>query len=178
MNCGHCGTPLQEHAQVCSVCGTPVPVGEKEAVAEYREPEKFGMGFLGALVGAVIGGASIVLFSQMGVIAALSGVLLAFCTLKGYELLAKAMSKKGMIACIVLMIVSVLVADWVDWALLVGKTLPEYGLSFGDCMILIPAMVIDGTIAMSEYLKNLGMLYLFVAMGAFGTIRSAMGSKK
>ncbi len=174
MNCGHCGTPLSEDVKFCTVCGTPVPVAEREAMVELPQPERVGMGFLGALLGAILGGASIVLFSQMGVIAALSGVLLAIFTLKGYELLGKQLSKKGILICILLMVVVVLIADWVDWALLAMKSLPEYGLTFGDCMILIPAMLMDGSLSMSEYLRNLGMLYLFVAMGAWGTLRKAM----
>ncbi len=178
MNCGHCGTPLPENAAVCSVCGTPVPVGEREAVAELPQPERVGLGLLGALLGAILGGASIVLLSQLGYVAALSGVLMAFCTLKGYELLGKKLSKKGIILSIVLMLVAVLVADWVDWALLAMESLPEYDLTFGECMVLIPAMLADGSIPMSEYLKNLGMVYLFVALGAFGTIRNALSGKK
>ncbi len=178
MNCGHCGTPLPENAPACSVCGTPVPVAEREAFAEIPQPERVGMGVLGALIGAILGGASIVLFSQIGVIAALSGVLLAFCTLKGYELLAKSLSKKGIIISILLMTVAVLVADWFDWALVLMRDLDGYGLTFGDCMVLVPALVADGSITMGQYLGNLGMLYLFVAMGAWGTVRNAIGRKK
>ncbi len=178
MNCGHCGTPLPEGAVSCTVCGTPVPVGEREEYVELKQPERVGLGVLGALVGAILGGASIVLFNLMGIIAALSGVLIAFFTLKGYELMAKKLSKKGIIICVVLMILSVLVADWVVWALAMMETFPEYGLTFMDCMQYVPQMLMDGSIAMSDYLGNLGMLYLFVTMGAFGTVKNAIGRKK
>ena len=57
--------------------------------AELKAPENVPMGLLGALVGAALGGASIILLSQLGYIASISGVILAFCTLKGYQLLGK-----------------------------------------------------------------------------------------
>ena len=62
---------------------------DQVAAGEVRAPENVPMGMIGALLGAVLGGASIILFSQLGYIASISGVILAFCTLKGYELLGK-----------------------------------------------------------------------------------------
>ena len=40
-------------------------------------------------------------------------------------------------------------------------------------MKLIPEFMKDGTIIMGEYLKNLGMIYLFVIMGGFYTLKNA-----
>lgn len=44
---------------------------------------------MGALLGSLVGVVSIIIFSQLGYVAALSGVIMAVCTLKGYEMLAE-----------------------------------------------------------------------------------------
>ena len=56
---------------------------------EVKPAENFVMGLIGALGGALLGGASIILIGQIGYISAISGIILAFCTLKGYALLGK-----------------------------------------------------------------------------------------
>ena len=140
---------------------------------EMKAPEKFAFGLIGALVGAALGGASIIGLSQLGYIASISGLILAFCTLKGYELLAKGLSTKGIILCAILMLVTPFVADLLDWGIFIYQELGSYGFTFAECLKLIPEFLKDGTIEMGEYLKNLGMIYLFVIMGGFYTLKNA-----
>lgn len=141
---------------------------------EVKAPERVGLGILGALIGALLGGASIILLSQLGYIASISGVILAVCTLKGYELLAKGLSTKGIIICTVLMLVTPFAADWLDWGIVVYQAFSEYGVTFLECLQILPELFADGTIEMGEYLKNLGMIYLFVIMGGFYTVKKAI----
>ena len=148
-------------------------VVETAASPEIKAPENFVLGMIGALIGAVLGGASIIGLSQLGYIASISGLILAFCTLKGYELLAKGISTKGVILCAVLMLLTPFVADFLDWGIFAYKELGDYGFTFVECLQLIPEFLKDGTITMGEYLKNLGMIYLFVIMGGFYTLKNA-----
>ena len=48
-----------------------------------EKKENLALGILGAVIGSLIGGAAIVLIGQLGMISAISGVVLAFCALKG-----------------------------------------------------------------------------------------------
>lgn len=148
-----------------------------ENPAEIAAPENMLLGIIGALVGAIIGGLSIVLLSQMGYVASISGVVLAFCTLKGYELLGKALSKKGIVICIILMVLTPFIADWICWALVVMEAWAEYGVTFTEAFVTVPLLLQDGTIALADYLKDLGMLYLFVVLGGFYTVRNALKSE-
>lgn len=143
------------------------------ASPEIPAKENMALGIIGALVGALLGGASIILLSQLGYIASISGFILAFCTLNGYKLLAKGLSTKGVIVCTVLMLITPFVADWLDWAVLVYRSWAEYGVTFMECLQILPELFADGTITMGEYLKNLGMIYLFVIMGGFYTLKAA-----
>ena len=144
------------------------------APAEVKAPENVLLGLIGALVGAVLGGASIILLSQLGYIASISGFILAICTLKGYELLGKRLSKKGIVLCVILMIVTPFVADWIDWAIFLMKDYPEYGLTLVDSCIMFGELMAEGYVDMFEYVKNLGMIYLFVILGAFGTLKNVL----
>ena len=144
------------------------------APAEVKAPENVLLGLIGALVGAVLGGASIILLSQLGYIASISGFILAICTLKGYELLGKRLSKKGIVLCVILMIVAPFVADWIDWAIFLMKDYPEYGLTLVDSCIMLGELMAEGYVDMFEYVKNLGMIYLFVILGAFGTLKNVL----
>ncbi len=145
--------------------------------AELQPRENVLLGFVGALIGAVLGAASIIGFSQLGYIASLSGFILAFCTLKGYKLLGKSMSTKGIVICVLLMLVTPFAADWLDWGILVYRSWAEYGVTFTECLQILPELFADGTITMGEYLKNLGMIYLFVIMGGFYTLKDAFKKK-
>lgn len=149
-----------------------------ENPAEVKAPENVALGIVGALIGAAIGAACIILLSQLGYIASLSGVVLAFCTLKGYELLGKGISTKGIVICIVLMVITPFVADWIDWAIVVMQYYEGSAITFAEALLIVPLLMEDGSIAMSDYLTNLGMIYLFVALGAFYTVKSAFKKKK
>ena len=147
------------------------------ASPEVKPSENFFMGLIGALLGAVLGGASIILFGQMGYIAALSGLILAFCTIKGYQLLAGGMSTKGLIICAVLMLITPFVADWIDWGILILQSFPEYDLTIIDTVLAFPEFLKEDPELLGDYLKNLGMLYLFVVLGGFVTLKNAFKGK-
>ena len=152
-------------------------VAEMPGSPEVKAPENMVLGILGAIVGALIGGASIIGLSQLGYIASISGLILAFCTLKGYQLLGKGLSKKGIVLCVILMLITPFVADWIDWSIYLMKDFPEYGLNLVQSCVLFGEMMAEGFVDMFEYVKNLGMIYLFVLLGAFGTLKNTIKGK-
>ena len=66
--CQKCGNPVAPNSDICESCGAVVEnvQVEQAAPAELAKPENVGAGILGALIGAIIGGASIVLLSCVG----------------------------------------------------------------------------------------------------------------
>lgn len=143
----------------------PYPLAATAAVPEKRE--NVFTGIVGAVIGAAIGGASIILLSQLGVVAAISGLILAVCTMKGYELLGGKLGTAGIVISIVLMVLTPYFADRIDWAILAMNSL---GYDFGYAYQIIPDLVDWGYIEVESYLLNLGLIYLFVIMGAVGTV--------
>lgn len=178
MNCEKCGNPLSG-ASFCEHCGHPVqPQAEPQQQAPVQKPENFIAGIVGALIGAAIGGGSIILLSQIGYVASISGLILAICTLKGYELLGGKLSAKGIIVSLVLMLAMPYIADRIDWAIVLLQSFPDEGITFGQAFGMVPSLIEDGLIEEGEYIKNLVMIYIFVAIGAFSTVFNLLKNKK
>lgn len=146
---------------------------QQVAPVQETKPENILTGIVGALIGAAIGAGVIILLGQLGYVASLSGLILAVCTLKGYELLGHRLSTKGAIICVILIVVTPYFADRLDWALRFQKEMEAEGMSaslgfYFDC---IPDLVAMDSEFRAEYIKSLVMIYLFAALGAFGTLR-------
>ena len=127
-------------------------------------------GIAGALIGGIIGGAAIVLVGQLELISAISGVILAFCTLKGYELLGKKLSKRGILVCILIMLAVPYLADRVSWALEIVR---EFEWMFGDAFLYVHDVVKEFGVE-SDYWKDLLFVYAFTALGAYTIIKQTL----
>ncbi len=184
MNCEKCGQPLSGTA-FCENCGhtnpqvpyAPQPVAPQTPVAK---PENVVTGTVGALIGSAIGAAAIILLGQLGYIASISGLILAICALKGYELLGGKLSTKGIIISLILIAVVPYLADRLSLAISLSSELESMGiaLSLGESWQIIPELLEEDASLKSEYTGNLVKLYLFVALGAGSTIFSAFKNKK
>lgn len=205
MFCPKCGNTVNQNDFMCEHCGqilknpenaeavtsapqnfeqNPLPTEQSYMPPVYQQPEipmkreNVFTGIIGALIGAAIGGGSIILLGQLNIVAAISGLILAVCTLKGYELLGGKLSTAGVVICTVLMLVMPYFADRMDWAIVLMNEFPEFNLSLGDAFGLIPVLLEEGAIESSTYLANLGMLYAFVLLGGFSTVYSSFKKKK
>ena len=152
------------------------PVSESVAAAVAEKPENVATGVVGAVIGAVLGGASIILLSQIGYVAAISGFILAVCTLKGYELLGGRLSKKGILISCVLMAITPYIADRLDWAIIIAQTFADEGVTLGMAFAAVHDVIAESDL-LGDYFTSLGMVYLFVVMGAFGTLKGLFKKK-
>lgn len=181
MNCEKCGTALSGTA-FCENCGhtNPQPTTAAQTTPAPTQPagkpENVIAGTVGAIIGSAIGAAAIILLSQLGYVAAISGLVLAICTLKGYELLGGKLSTKGIIISLVLVAVVPYLADRLDWAIVIINDVP--GVSLGEAFQAVPALVEEEFIASEDYIGTLVKLYIFVALGAASTIFAAFKGKK
>ena len=124
-----------------------------------------------------MGGGAIILLSQLGYVASISGLILAVCTLKGFELLGGRLNLRGILICVALILVTPYIADRLDWAIVIADAYAEDGVTFGEAFAAVPMLIEEGAIEMSEYLKNLLMIYGFAALGAFSTLRGLFKKK-
>lgn len=166
MICSKCGNEVPERTARCDQCGFPIKVREKR--------ENVVAGIVGAFIGALIGAGCIILISQLGYIASVSGLILAGCTLKGYELLGGKLGGKGILISILLMAATPYLADRIDWAILIMQEWAEYGITFAEAFAVFPELLKDGTVEMGGYVQNLLMIYGFTLLGAFAAVRNAL----
>ena len=131
--------------------------GQNERV-RAEIPENIGRGILGAFIGGVIGAAVIVLIGQLGYVAAISGVVLGYCTIGGYRRGAGKLSALGIAVSVVVMLAAVYLGNRVDIAI---SATQELDLSFGQAFAWMHELVDT-----DSYTANLISLYLFSAIGA------------
>lgn len=136
-------------------------------------------GIVGALIGSVIGILCILFFSQLGRIAAISGVVMAVCTLKGYEMLGGKLTKKGMVISILLMLIMTYIGDRIDWAILIVREVgADWDIDFVTAFQIIPDFLAEGVLDTGSYWGNLALLYIFSVLGAFPTVKAVLSNQK
>ena len=186
MFCEKCGKPLSGTA-FCENCGhtnpqpaVAQPIPPVATAAEPAAPvkrENVVTGIVGAIIGAALGAGSIILLNMLGYVASISGLILAICTLKGYELLGGKLSIKGVIVSLVLFLVTPYIADRLSIAIMLTQELGDYGITFGQAFQMIPELLEMDSALKDEYIGNLVKLYLFVALGGGITIFGAFKKK-
>lgn len=178
MNCTKCGQEISNMATACEHCGAQV--NEVLPTGELRKPDNVLFGIFGALIGALIGGLCIVLLGQAGYVASFSGIVLALCTLKGYELLGGRLSKVGIAVSAVLILVIPFCAYLVTSGMIimdeVKEILPNLTLPQG-IQLMFEMMQID-TEMRSDVVKEVLQLYLYTGLGVVAYLMSKKKTKK
>ena len=157
MKCTTCGFEIEENIEICPNCGrvqrkVPQPTEEK-ALA----------GFLGALLGMILGSAAFIGLSAMGVYTPIGGLVLALFVLGGYRLFGKKVGAFGGVLSALILVVVPAAVDWVDWALLWMRQANGYDLL--AAIKHVPNLIMDASISLNDYLINLGCVYGFVLGG-------------
>lgn len=138
---------------------------------ETKKRENVIAGVVGAFLGSLLGAAVIILVGQLGYVASICGLVMAVCTLKGYEKLGGILSRKGAVIAFLLTVGMTYVAHRADWALSIAR---EVEVNVFLAFRSIPALLAGDYLDTGAYWGNLAMLYLFVLLGAVPTLVSAL----
>ena len=127
--------------------------------------------FLGALKNTVV----IVIVGQLGYVAAVSGLVMVICTLKGYEMLGKKLGTPGIIISCVLMLLMIFLAYQADWSITAAQF---YETDFFTAFRAMMDLIKEGYVDSGDYFGGLAQVYLFAVIGAVPTIIAmAKGAK-
>lgn len=137
----------------------------------FQASENVFLGFIGAILGSLIGVAAIVFVGQLGYISYISGLVMGVCVVKGYELLAKRFSTKGAIISIIVSLVMTFFANQLDWSVSFQR---YYGLSIFDTLPYIHEFLAEGYIDSYTYYFNLAFVFIFNVIAAAVTINSLL----
>lgn len=181
--CQTCGVSTQTvgfmletaRLHLCANCAAKAK-SENEVKAQKRQQKNVNIigGIIGALIGSLIGVVCIVLLGMLGYVAALSGIVMAFCTLKGFDKLGGKLTVVGIIISCVIMIGMTYFGNRLDWAIEISKAMKEYydyEVGIFESFQAVPTLIaeLDG---MGDYIASFLQQLLFVAVGAVPTIIS------
>lgn len=105
---------------------------------EREKRENIVAGVVGAFLGSLIGVACVVIIGQLGYVASISGLIMAVCALKGYELLGGTLSRKGAAISMVLILAMTYFAHQLSWAIALAEAM-EGELGIWESFRAIPS---------------------------------------
>lgn len=144
--------------------------GSYAGVSLEVKEENVILGTIGALIGALAGAALIMLLAKVGYVASICGVVMAYLSLFLYTKFAGKLSKKGIVICVVIMLVTVFVTEWLATSYAVYEEWKTYGISFGEIFKNFFSLLKEAD-ATGAFAKDLLMLYGFTALGAVPQIK-------
>ena len=190
---------LETHhfVQVCAYSGQEGPVGlyqlgdsiflineesyqllksnlQIEVDSYQNQKENVLLGAAGALLGALIGGAVALFIARLGYVAMAAGIVLGICTIKGYEILGRKLSRKGILISAVLMVITVFLVNQIDLAM---EVVAQLGIEFAYAFRVVNELIFSGDFP-DNYFYNLAMLAVFTLVGAGVYVSSVWSSHK
>lgn len=183
--CQECGT--KENVDFYNVSGVPTISCQDcfkqstDAIianehAQEEKSENFVAGLVGGFIGALIGVVAIIIFGQLGFVSALSGLIMAVCSLKGYEMLGGKLTNRGIIGTGIIMIILVYVGTRIDWSISFASMFED--LDIITTFRMFPELIDEGFIDGAVYYWDLALVYIFTALGAIPTIINMKKSKE
>ena len=173
------GTYMSVAGTVVCLCDNCVNTYTAKAAeikdAENQKRENIVGGIVGAFLGSVLGAICIILISRLGYVAAISGLVMGVCALKGYDMLGGKLTKRGVIISCVMMAVMVFLANYIDWGIIIAQA---YSISVFDGISLVAPALAEQVIGTGDYIFNLVLLYLFTALGAVPSIRNNLKERE
>lgn len=140
--CGNCGdsvSPLSKYKingnyhYLCDACAKEV---ESSLVSNQQQVQSkkgnFVSGLVGAFLGSLLGAALWILIYKLGYIAGIAGAATIFCAFKGYELFAKHLDKRGVIASLIMTVVILFFANRIAWTWEAYSQLKDLDVTFFD----------------------------------------------
>lgn len=152
---------------------------------ETPQNENVIAGIVGALLFSLVGGIAWFLLYQVGIIAAVSGLIGVILAIKGYSLFAKKESIKGIIIASVIALLVIGLA----WYICLGKDIYDvyqewfkekeidYTLTFSESLKAVPLFLEDPEVGPECY-KDLAFGLIFALIGSIGTVITSVKKVK
>ena len=152
--------------ELCGHCETQVSNQVSHQVIEHQEKKvNYLHGAVGALLGSLVGVVLWVLIYQAGYIAAIAGLVMAVCAIKGFEKFGGKIDKLGIVLTMVITVIMLFVAHALCLSIEIYKVFGEMvEISIFDAIQAMPAFLGESDVA-SAFFGELviGYLMLFAA---------------
>lgn len=129
------------------------------------------LGIFGAVIGALLGSVLWIVLGQVGFIAGIAGYAIVFCSIKGYKLLGRHVSKKGIVICVIFSMLMILAAEYVSTGIVIYQAFKQdYYITVMDAMKSVPEFLKESDVR-NELLKNLAVGYGLAIWASFSFVR-------
>jgi hypothetical protein len=130
-------------------------------------------GIVGGFIGALLGSVLWIIIYQMNYIAAIAGLAIAVCCIKGYQMLGGKLNLLGVIITSIITILMVYLANHFSLAIdIYSEFKMDYYITFFDALKAVPDFLEEPSIR-EAFMKDLLIGYLLTAIGSFSYIKKA-----
>lgn len=159
-------------SHMCHECITNI---EDKIFTEFKKPNNYLMGGLGALLGGIIGSVVWIIIGLVGFYASIAGYLIAFCSNFGYQIFGGKKTKTTAAILGLSILLSMIFAQYMGVMIDIVKSYDN--VTILNAISLTPQLLQD-----SEFLYSLipgmGLGLLFAALGSRKTIKELYETKK
>ncbi len=136
----------------------------------------YGLGILGGLIGALIGGALWVLIGRLGYIAGIAGFVIIYLSAMGFKKGAKVLTRGGAVIAVIISVVMIFVANYVLYAWMMVEAF-EGRYTIGEIMAKLFPMLEEYELT-GSFVKDVVIGYALSLVAAFSTLKALLGKKK
>lgn len=126
-------------------------------------PVHFSRGLVGLFGGSIIGMIIWILIYQLGYVAGISGLLMAYLCIKGYEKFAGRLDKKGLFLSIIISVVMLAIAELICFNLEIANA---FHLSFTEALEVLPEMLDESSVQEAIF-QDLAFGYIFMLVASY-----------
>ena len=153
------------------------PMSTDKMAAEMEKQENVLLGILGAIGGALIGVVVMLLFYSLDMVSTYTGMIMAICAVKGYIILSKRVSVKGVVISAIVVLAMVYVGTRMCFALELTNIYKGYNIF--EAFVEVDEKIARGGADWSEAFQTmLGQQYLYSGLGVVIMVLANVFGKK
>jgi len=158
----------------CDNCKSQIKNGIAESQESIKQLKSNVItGTIGAFLGSLIGVGLWIVVGLAGYIAAICGLVLAICTIKGYQLFGGKLDKKGIFITIIITVFMVFVSQYLSLTLDIYNELNKHSnITIFKALEMVPKFLVMSKVG-SDFYYNLGLGYIFTIMGSFSQFKNS-----
>lgn len=161
------------HHYFCNSCAGEVNAALQQNQQQIRiQKSHLIPGLVGAFLGSLIGAALWVAIYKLGYIAGIAGAVTGICAMKGYEMLGRFLDKKGVVGSVIIMVITIYLANKLAWSWEAYDALKDYGYTFADSYRGL-GEILNETDLTAGYYGDLAIGYILTLVCSFRSIINA-----
>lgn len=137
-----------------------------------KAPDNIIGGIVGSMLGALVGTILWIILYQLGYLAAIAGLVIAICSVKGYQMFGGKLNKKGVIITSIITLLGVYVAQFLSFAVLIFMDNRVMDMSIFRAIEMVTFYLKSKEIS-SVFWRELGLGYFFTVIGSISFVIKA-----